>query len=171
MLFPTSIDILRCCERTLETVIAPTLPSTGERSAAATIGHMLRHVVLRLEHEGQMLFDEIGMLRPLLAQVNTYLGGKSAGDAEATRVRAAVAAALAHPVKNEGYRSVANLADEVIALRQGACDALAYVQKQKLDPGSAAATIQEALNKYISWEVEQEAKIIDAAFEGHGPRR
>jgi hypothetical protein len=169
MLLPTSVDVLRCVERTLETVIAPTLTSTAERSAAATMGHLIRHVILRIEHEGQMLFDDIGVLRPLLLQVEDYLKERPAGDAEAARVRGRIAALLAGPPKS-GYRDVASLAEEVSALRQGVCDSLSYIQTQK-SGDLPAASVNEALRRYIAWEIEQEAQIIDPAFEGFGPRR
>jgi hypothetical protein len=171
MLLPTSADLLRCIERTLETVIAPTLTGSQERSAAATIGHLLRHVALRIEHEGQMLFNDIGILRPLLLQVDAYLGRRPADDARAARVRAKIAAALAYPVSSIDYRDVASLAGEVSALRQGVCDALAFVQTQKSDAAGAAAPVHEALKRYVAWEIEQEAQLIDPAFEGFGPRR
>jgi len=171
MLLPTSVDVLRCVERTLETVIAPTLTGTEPRSAAATMGHLIRHVVLRIEHEGQMLFDDIGVLRPLLMQVESYLKGRPADDGEAARVREGIAAVLARPPSSTGYRDVASLAAEVSALRQSVCDALAFVQAQKPDGTGPAAAVHEALKRYIAWEIEQESQLIDPAFEGFGPRR
>jgi hypothetical protein len=171
MLLPTSIDILRCIERTLETVIAPVLTKTGERSAAATIGHLLRHVALRLEHEGPILYDEIAVLRALLLKADAYFKALSAGATEAASVKASVAALLARPTEPSGYRSIASLADEVSALRQGICETLAFVLQQKQEPGNAAAQLHEEIRRYMAWEVEQEGRIIDAAFAGHGPRR
>jgi hypothetical protein len=171
MLLPTSVDVLRCVERTLETVIVPKLTGLGERSAAATIGHMLRHVALRIEHEGQMLSDEIGMLRPLLAQVETYLGTLPRDDGGAARLRADMTALLARQFGSGGYRGVASLAEEVSELRQSVCDALEFVQRQAPGQTGPAGKLNEALQRYIAWEIEQEAKIIDPAFEGFGPRR
>jgi hypothetical protein len=31
--------------------------------------------------------------------------------------------------------------------------------------------VHEALKRYVAWEIEQEAQLIDPAFEGFGPRR
>lgn len=170
MLLPTSVDLLRCVERTLQNVIAPALTDTKERSAAATIGHMLRHVVLRIEHEGRLLFDDIGVLRTLLLEVDEFLAGRPADDAAAARIRSGIAAGLARPQNPVGYRDVASLTEEVSALRQCVCDALSYVQTQTT--GSDAATaVHEAIKHYISWELGQESQLIDPAFEGFGPRR
>jgi hypothetical protein len=171
MLLPTSVDILRCVERTLETVIVPTLTGVGERSAAATIGHLLRHVALRVEKEGQILVDEIGVLRPLLSQTVAYLGTFQPSDTAAAQLRAALATLLGRSFAAPGYRAVASQSEEVAALRQGLCDALAFVQKQAPQPTGSAAELHKAILGYITWEIEHEAQVIDPAFEGFGPRR
>lgn len=169
MLLPTSVDVLRCVERTLRTVIEPALTGVAERSAAATIGHLLRHVALRIEREGAMLFTEIAKLRPLLADAASSLPA----DTESVRVRDSIAAALARArlVDSKGYRDVASLAEEVITLRQSACDALAIMQQQEERLTGSMKSAYEALQRYVAWELEQEAQIIDPAFEGFGPRR
>jgi hypothetical protein len=167
MLLPTSVDVLRCVERTLQTVIEPALTGVAERSAAATIGHLLRHVALRIEREGAMLFTEIAKLRPLLADAESSLPA----DAESERVRDSIAAALARHADYKGYRDVASLAEEVSALRQSACDALLSMQQHQKPLTGSMKAAYEALRRYIAWELEQEAQIIDPAFEGFGPRR
>jgi len=171
MLLPTSVDLLRCVERTLETVIVPKLNGLGERSAAATMGHMLRYVALRIEKEGQILADEIEVLRPLLSQVDVHLASLPRSDSDASQIRDAIAALLGNPSGAQGYRSVASLADEVSALRQQACDALALILKREPQPSGSAANVHDAIMRYITWEIEHEAQVIDPAFEGFGPRR
>ena len=171
MLLPTSVDVLRCVERTLETVIAPALTGTAERSAAATMGHLLRHVALRIEHEGRILSEEIAILHQALAEVRTYLGDAYSQDAEASQLRAALAQQLAPVTQSPSYRSVASLADEVTALRQRVCDALAFIHSRDPELQGPARAVYESLKRYVAWELEQEAQIIDPAFEGFGPRR
>ena len=100
MLLPTSSDLLRCVERTLQTVIVPTLTGTAERSAA-TIEHLLRHVVLRIEHEGRIFSAEIDLLRPLLERARNVFDQDFAGVAEAAAARTAVAAALSPAARPE----------------------------------------------------------------------
>ncbi|HKT73174.1 MAG TPA: hypothetical protein VJQ47_09805 [Steroidobacteraceae bacterium] len=173
MLRPTSIDVLRCIGRTLDTMIVPALNGVAERSAAATIGHLLRHVTLRIEHEGRILHDEIVMLRPLLAQARDYLQARGAGDPEATRVGASVERALSAtaPTSSGEYRDVGSLADEVWALRQGVTDALQYVLARKSGGADATAKLHDAIETYMAWQLERESELIDPAFEGFGPRR
>jgi hydrogenase maturation factor HypF (carbamoyltransferase family) len=117
MLLPTSVDLLRCVERTLETVIVPKLNGLGERSAAATMGHMLRYVALRIEKEGQILADEIEVLRPLLSQVDAHLASLPRSDSDGSQIRDAIAALLGvrTEVTYEGQAAV-ELDPEVIRL-------------------------------------------------------
>jgi len=171
MLLPTSVDLLRCIERTLDTVVAPVLTGTGERSALATVGHLLRHVALRIELEGPMLVDDIARVRPLLAQVRAFANSTPVKDAEAAALTARLTQLLAPSAQRSGYRSVASLAEEVTALRQGVCDSLAFVQTRLSEAAPAAKALHDDLLRYVAWEADQEAKIIDPAFEGFGPRR
>ena len=171
MLLPTSVDVLRCIERTLDTVVAPVLTGAGERSALASIGHLLRHVALRIELEGPMLAEDISVARPLLAQVDAYLATLAPKAAGAAALRARLAELLAHPAQISGYPSVAGLAEEVTLLRQGVCESLEFVQSRLSDADLQAKVVHDALLRYVAWEVEMEAKIIDPAFEGFGPRR
>jgi hypothetical protein len=59
MLNPTPTQILRNIEATLVEVVQPAATSTAAQSALATIGHLLRHVILYVEHGGQILADDI----------------------------------------------------------------------------------------------------------------
>jgi hypothetical protein len=166
MLLPTSIDLLHCIEKTLETVIVPTHTGTGERSAAASMGHLLRHVALRIEHEGGILTEEIAMLRPLLERVASYL--PSRGDAQA--VAEALRRTLSQP-SPAGYRNVTSLTAEVSSLRQCVCDALEYLLAHSATLDEPGRQLHQELLAYMAWEVRQEARVIDPAFEGYGPRR
>jgi len=171
MLLPTSVDLLRCVERTLQTVIVPTLTGTAERSAARTIEHILRHVVLRIEHEGRIFSAEIDLLRPLLERAQGVFD-QDFGDApSAAAARAAVAAALSPPAATQAYRDVASLAAEVTALRQGVCGALRLLQQHEATLSASAKDLYAALQRYVAWELDNEAQLIDPAFEGFGARR
>ena len=172
MLLPTAVDVLRCVERTIETVIAPALPGAAERSAAATVGHLLRHVALRIEREGALLAAEITRLRPLLGDADGVLKRDFTQTAAVTEALAAIAAALAiPPPPPHGYRDLASMASEVTALRQSVCAVLELVQRHEASLSPAARDIHASLKDYIAWELENESKLIDPAFEGFGPRR
>jgi hypothetical protein len=171
MLLPTAVDLLRCVESTLRTVIAPALTGTAERSAAATIGHLLRHVALRIEHEGALLSAEIDKVRPLLEQAGCVFERDFPADPDTKRAREAIAAALAGPASPPGYRDLPSLAAEVTALRRGVGDSLALIQRHESTLSAPAKELYEALKRYVAWELDNESKLIDPAFEGFGPRR
>jgi hypothetical protein len=172
MLLPTAVDLLRCIERTLETAIVPTLTGTAERSAAATIGHLLRHVALRIQHEGELFALEIDKLRPLLEQAAGVIRDDFAQAPDSKRTLDALKEALARPAPpTHGYRDLASLTAEVTALRQGVCDALELLQRHESDLSAAAKDLYDSLKRYVTWELDNESKLIDPAFEGFGPRR
>lgn len=153
MIIPTAAEMLKTIEATFETVIKPDLTNTGARSAAASVGHMLRIATLRIEIEGQILHDEVIKLRELLPRLCAFLGK---GELPPLR-------------DNSIYPSLALMAAEVGALRQGVCDALDELQGRDLDAKGARLLVE--LNSYIAWQLEQESKMIDPATIGHGPRR
>jgi hypothetical protein len=172
MLLPTAVDLLRCVERTLETVIVPTLNGAAERSAAATIRHLLRHVALRIEHEGAIFAVEVEKLRSLLEQAVTVIQSAFPESPERGKALEALSSALVRPaLPAHGYRDLATLTAEVTRLRQGVCDALVLLQRHESSLTDAAQDLYESLKRYVAWELDNESKLIDPAFEGFGPRR
>ncbi len=161
MIVPTAADMLKTVQATFDSVIGPDLGSTATRSAAASLGHMLRIATLRIETEGQILHDERARLNDLLPRVAAWLGR------EGHVVAVAIAARL--PLGDDFYPSLAIMAGEVGALRQGVCDALEALQGATLDV--AGDRLLSELHGYIAWQLEQEGTMIDPATIGHGPRR
>jgi hypothetical protein len=161
MIIPTAADMLKTVQSTFESVIKPDLGNTATRSAAATVGHMLRIATLRIETEGQILHDERSRLNLLLPQIAAWL--MAAG--QPVPVTIAARPALADDV----YPSLSIMAREIGALRQGVCDALGALQGRTLD--TEAEQLRDALHSYIAWQIAQEGKMIDPATIGHGPRR
>jgi hypothetical protein len=153
MIIPTAAEMLKTVEATFETVIKPHLTDSGARSAAASVGHMLRLATLRIEIEGQILHDEVAKLRALLPRLYSFLGE----------------GILPPPRNNSVYPSLALMAAEVGALRQGVCEALDGLQGRELN--EEGVRLLSELNSYISWQLDQERKMIDPATIGHGPRR
>lgn len=153
MIIPTAADMLKTVADTFEKVLKPDLTSTSTRSSAATVGHMLRIATLRIEVEGQILLDEERKLRDLLPHVQAYLGKGMLPPARDTSL----------------YPSLALMAAEVGALRQGVCDALEALQGRDLD--AEGKQLLSELHSYVAWQLEQEGKMIDPATIGHGPRR
>lgn len=153
MIIPTAADMLKTVSATLESVITPDLNSTATRSAAATMSHMLRIATLRIETEGQILLDEAVRLRKILPRVHAYVGEGSLPPARDTSL----------------YPSLAFMAADVGALRQQVCDALEALQAHAVD--AEGAGLLSELHVYVTWQLEQEGKMIEPATIGYGPRR
>jgi hypothetical protein len=161
MIVPTAAEMLKTVERTFENVIKPDLSNTGTRSAAATVGHMLRIAALRIETEGQILHNELMRLNVLLPKVATWLSSQAQTAPSTLAARP--------PLGSDIYPSLAIMAVEVGLLRQGVCDALEVLQGLELS--AEGEQLLEDLHDYIAWQLEQEGKMIDPATIGHGPRR
>ncbi len=161
MIVPTAAEMLKTVERTFETVIKPELASTTTRSAAATISHMLRIATLRIETEGQLLHDERARLNELLPRIAAWLKARGKDSRPAISDRPALDETV--------YPSLALMAEEVGALRQGVCEALDALQETGCD--SEGEQLLDELKGYIAWQLDQEGKMIDPATLGNGPRR
>lgn len=169
MIHPSAAQIIRNIEATLVAVVEPAVQTTTARSALATIGHLLRHVALRIEQEGQILTDDLLVQQALLADIATYL--TTAGDAvQADAIHAALAQSAAPDAR---YPSLDIMGARASLLRQAIQDALIFLQVQrdtrKADP--AYQTIRAAIRAYLAVEVQAEGTLIHPAFEDKGPRR
>lgn len=169
MIYPSAAQILRTIETTLVDVVEPAAGNVAARSALATIGHLLRHVVLRLDDEGQMLTDDIAALQALLAQLRDYLEGAGDGPQAANIAQALERAA---PVTDR-YPSLTLMAERASTLRQSLQDALAYLQSQRPERGADETylTVRALIRDYLAFQIRAEAALIHPAFENKGPRR
>lgn len=165
MIHPTCLEVLATVQSTFTRDIVPKLSDVEARSAAATIEHLLRHVALRIEHEGSLLTQDIARLVALLGDIAGWMESHD-GDAAA-----AIRATLAAEAKAAGaYRGLDALGEGALRLRG------ALVEAQKLiyprvtaDP--RAAELRTRVQRYIGEQLADEAKLIEPAFSGRGPRR
>jgi len=164
--------VLNAVLATHETVVRPSLTSTFEQSAAATISHLLRHVALRIEVEGQILTDDIADARKLLVEVRSYL--EALDDAGAARQRTRITEGLERQFRAAGvYPALASLAEEAGSLRQTITTALEYLQSIRPAHGDDAAYrhIRDKIRGYIVEQLRRESELIEPAFADKGPRR
>jgi hypothetical protein len=172
VLIPSASQILKVCSDTLQHVVQPTLTDKVAISAAQTMSHLLRHVTLRIESEGQMLFEDAATLRELLARVSAFLGAldDSASRAVAKQITAAIALRFRPP---EAYPALASLADEVKSLREMLNVALDHLHSLRESCGEREdyRNVRAAIRAWMKREIEQEERLIEPAFAGLGPRR
>lgn len=169
MIHPSAAQIVRNIEATLVDIVEPAVQTTTARSALATIGHLLRHVALRIEQEGQILADDIVAQQALLADVERYFA--TAGDAaQAVAIQAILAQSTASDTR---YPSLGIMGARASLLRQAIQDALMFLQDQRetrnADPGYQA--IRASIRAWLALEVQAEGMLINPAFEDKGPRR
>lgn len=169
MILPTAEDILQTIEVTLDNVVRPALNGTVEQSAAATVGHLLRLVRLRLAKEGQILFDEMAASRVLLARTAAYLRGVGQGE-----VAMHIDTVLGQPDVQEDIYPTLALVGEAAGRLHGALErGLVNLQALRREYGTEPEYIRlrEAIRAHIASHMRAEAELIEPAFAGHGPRR
>lgn len=172
MIHPTCAEVLATIQTGFEQQIVPALDNPEARSAAATIGHLLRHVALRIECEGQILLDDIGRLEALLARIAAWFDDVGAGDAGAGDT-GAIRKVLGQGLPAGTWPSLTLLGERALALR----GALVAAQEalHLLAPGHGDdpgyASLRQAIRDYITAQLADEGRLIAPAFKGKGPRR
>lgn len=169
MIHPSAAQIVRNIEATLVAVVEPAVQTTTARSALATIGHLLRHVALRIDQEGQILTDDIAMQTALLRDIAAYFA--TVGDvARADGIHGVLAdmADLDMP-----YPSLAIMGDRSAQLGDAIQDSLIFLQQQRAtrQPDPAYQAVRAAIRDYLATQVLAEGALIHPAFEDKGPRR
>jgi hypothetical protein len=167
MIHPTCAEVLATMLTGFEDQIVPHLHDREARSAAATFGHLLRHVALRVDAEGQILLDDIIRLRHLVGTIADWFESEGTGDAKLLRE------SLPRELPSNVYPTLTLLGEQALTLR-GALVAVQLRLQQLTDthgsnPGYQA--LRRAIRDYIASQLADEAKLIDTAFLGKGPRR
>lgn len=165
MIHPTCLEVLATVQSTFTRDIVPKLNDVEARSAAATIEHLLRHIALRIEHEGKLLTDDIARLVPLLDSIADWMDARHMRSADNIRL------ALETEAKATGeYRNLDELGAAALSLRRALVEAqqLLYPHEGS-DPRAAA--LRGDVQCYIGEQLTDEAKLIEPAFSGQGPRR
>lgn len=169
MIHPSAAQILRTIEATLVDVVEPAIQTTTARSALATIGHLLRHVALRIEQEGQILADDIAAQTELLRNIAAYF--TATGDADRADAIHATLVGAAEP--DARYPTLAMMGARAAPLRQAIQDALVVLQDQRGARGGDPAyqAVRATIRDYLAAQIAAEGTLIHPAFQDKGPRR
>lgn len=167
MIHPTCAEVLATIQTGFEQQIVPTLGDAEAKSAAATIGHLLRHVSLRIEREGQILLDDVARLETVLGRIAAWLEQTGAGDPGGIR------SGLGQALPSGTYPSLALLGERALALRGALVTAQEALHRLSASHGGdpAYADLRQSIRDYIAVQLADEAKLIAPAFQGKGPRR
>jgi hypothetical protein len=133
---------------------------------------MVRHVEIRIELETAILLDDIDRTATLLDKVAAFLdaaGEVASNCARSIRSTLADAPALLTGASDDAQRA----RTRALNLRECVYKALACLQK--LDATAKGTEryydTRRMIREYIAYEIEQEARLIQPAFFGKGPRR
>lgn len=167
MIHPTCAEVLATIETGLARDIVPHLHNTEARSAAATIGHLLRHVALRIEDEGQILSDDIARLRRLVSELAGWLDGP------VPPVAASLRATLEGDLPEGVYPSLRLLGERALALRGALVAGQGELHRLRASHGHDAGfqALESAIAAYGAQQLADEGRLIEPAFLGKGPRR
>jgi hypothetical protein len=172
MNIPTAVDILYSIEKSLANVVVPALTTTAERSCVATISHMLRHVSLRIEREGQNCLDDIAAMETLLESISAFC--LQLHTTAANACAATITAALDRPARDPlVYPTLEALSAEASELRlalQTGLDFLIAIRERE-SSRQGYQQLRQFIREYLAAEIEREALLIHPAFENRGPRR
>jgi hypothetical protein len=170
MITPSAQQELACVLHSLKKQVLPAVYGTDAESPVATLTHILRHVNQRIEFEGQILFEDIATLRNLLPELRSFLLALGSQGAEQA---AAIDRALAAEYCDANtYRSLAIMGKEALALRECLYNGLKLLQAVPRERRDAKyKQMRESIRRCVIWQTEQERRLIEPAFFGHGPRR
>jgi hypothetical protein len=165
MIHPTAAEVLATVLSTFSREIVPDLTTVEARSSGATIEHLLRHVLLRLEHEGEILMRDIARLRRLLDDIAGWLEEVSPVDAAGLRDVLAQEPAQLCSLGTQGV--------EALRLRGALVSAQETLERLRsgFAQDEAFLALKSAIGAYIAEQLVDEAMLIEPAFSGKGPRR
>jgi hypothetical protein len=166
-LLPSATDVLSRVREAMQDLIVPTLSGQSERSAAATISHMLRYVERLIDHQGQTLLEEEARLKFSLAAAADWLEKRGDHHVLSEEIRASIARTRDPAV----FTTTTMMQDAVALLRQNVCDVLLALQDLGEAKGFEGEAVHQELRDYIRWQLLEEEKLVEPAFLGHGPRR
>lgn len=167
MIHPTCTEVLATIQTSFEQQIVPFLQDKEAQSAAATIGHLLRHVALRIQYEGQILSDDVTRLEVLLGRIARWFN-EAGLDAPAP-----IGAALSEALQEGVFPGLDVLGERALKLRGALVAAQETLQGLEAHHESAPgyAALRQGIRSYIAVQLADEAKLIAPAFQGKGPRR
>lgn len=163
MIHPTCLEVLATVQSAFTRDIVPRLTDVDGRSTAATIEHLLRHVALRIEHEGRILTTDIARLVDLLNAATAWQASNGIDASAALDVLADNARAAAE------YRNLEQLGDAALKLRGALVDVQRHLAEHAGD--AAADALHQRIREYIGLQLSDEAELIEPAYSGKGPRR
>jgi hypothetical protein len=169
----SSMVLLRCVSETYDTVILPTLKESPARSAAHSMAHLLRYAIVQMRERPKILAHEIVILETLLRAIAAYKAAVPSAEASPVLLDSIDTAPTLEAGRSALLEESSSLEQRCSTLRLQLYDSLRWLQQLRSSRGleSAYQELRQRIRDYIRWEIEQQDKLIEAAFAGRGPRR
>lgn len=164
---PRTDEILKSLLWTFDEWIVPDVTTPYAKSLTLTMGNLLRHVILRVELEGDLLFEDNRDLRAVLGEVGGFIEGLKPVPDGLSGTGAEIAAALGQEYHGgDVYPSVARLVEEATALRWVLVHAIDALQgaRDALSDDSAYLAARQAIRDYLGRQLDREGTMIEPAF-------
>jgi len=162
---PRTDEILAAVLAAFEADIAPTITDPAAKSASLTMANLLRHVILRLAHEGDALRKDLAELEPLVLQMLQFFRDQT--DAPALVATGAQIAQVEVPDSNAAIESKGLTAAR--DARLGQIDAgLIVLQQERTQLADRAGyhELRDAIRTYLRGQLSREEAWIVPAFVG-----
>lgn len=161
---PSAEEILRSVAATFDEYLLPEIAEPFAHSLALTVSNLLRHLALRMEHEGPMLVAEITELRAVLGEIKAFAAASPGCEA-----------VLAHVDATRGAQRGDGSYVGLLALHGEATElgwALQHAIRALDDAAPAIATVdgyaevRQSIRRYLRRSLEREGSLIVPAFTG-----
>jgi hypothetical protein len=161
---PSAEEIVRSVAATFDEYLLPEIEEPFARSLALTVSNLLRHVAVRIEHEGPMLVAEIADLRTVLGEIRAFAAANQGCDT----VLAQVDAVCDKSPPDGSYVGIRRLHDEAGELGwalQGAIRALDETAPT-IATIDSYADLRLSIRRHLRRSLEREGSLIVPAFTG-----
>lgn len=164
---PRTDEILKSVLWTFDEWIVPDVTTPYAKSQTLTMGNLMRHVILRVELEGDLLFEDNRDLRDVLARSGEYIDGLEPGSDALRKAGSEITEALAKSFHGgDVYPSVARLIEEATALRWALSHAIETLQgvRDTLAGDAAYTQARQSIRDYLGRQLDREGQMIEPAF-------
>lgn len=165
---PRADEILHSVIATYEEYVLPEVRDPFARSVALTTANLLRHVNLRIQHEGPALAADNAELRALLAVVRSFLHDVG-GEGDVTSLLVDLdAIGDARTTGPAAYPTLTDLIDDATDLRWLLQRAIRLLEgrRAELEPNPAYGPLRRDIRRYLRASLEREGALVVPAFTG-----
>jgi hypothetical protein len=159
---PTAAEVLRAAIWSYDTYIQPEVREPFARSLSLTVGNLLRHVLARLEHEGQLLFEDNRELTGVLLGVREFV--ERLDPAGTTPELSVLSGAIDDALHKEFWRAddypaLHLVVERACSLRAVLDDAIRALQaaRDTLGARDDYRALRERIRSYLRHQLERQA--------------